>query len=400
MRTYERTHPWINFTADLSQAHPKLWIMLGECQSKCEHLSKAPLRPETARALHRIYLAKGVQATTGIEGNTLTEEQVLQHIDGKLSLPPSAAYLQQEIDNILQACNETLKQVAAGNPPRLSVERIQYLNACVLNKLYLAEDVEPGELRTYSVVVGNVYRGAPAEDGAYLLDRLCAWLNGPDFLPPVSMEPYGTVFALLRAIVAHLYLAWIHPFGDGNGRTARLVEFEILTVAGLPSPVTHLLSSHYNFTRTEYYRQLDMASKSNGDILPFISYAVQGFLDGLRDYVEKVWEQHYDIVWQSYVYDRFRSHSGEVHKRRRSLVLDLSSAGEAKTKAQISALTPELARAYAQKTDKTLGRDLNELIKMDLLVKEGDRYRAKTDIVLSLLPVSAQNTNGPRQEKR
>ena len=234
MRTYERTHPWINFTADLSRAHPKLWIMLGECQSKCEHLSKAPLRPETAQALHKIYLAKGVQATTGIEGNTLTEEQVLQHIDGKLSLPPSTAYLQQEIDNILQACNETLKQVAGGNAPSLSVERIQYLNARVLNKLNLAEGVEPGALRTYSVVVGNVYRGAPAEDGAFLLDRLCTWLNGPDFLPPVSMEPYGTVFALLRAIVAHLYLAWIHPFGDGNGRTARLVEFEILTAAGLP----------------------------------------------------------------------------------------------------------------------------------------------------------------------
>ncbi len=30
--------------------------------------------------------------------------------------------------------------------------------------------------------------------------------------------------AILRAVLAHLYIAWIHPFGDGNGRTARLAK--------------------------------------------------------------------------------------------------------------------------------------------------------------------------------
>jgi Fic family protein len=391
MRTYEKTHSWIKFTADLSRAHPKLWVMLGECQSKCEHLSKAPLRPETARELHQIYLAKGVQATTAIEGNTLTEEQVLQHIQGKLTLPPSTEYLQQEIDNIVQACKETIDHVIDGTVPKLSVERIKYLNASVLKKLKGNDEVEPGQLRTYSVLVGNVYRGAPAEDCEYLVDRLCDWLNGDDFLPPDTMGSYEMVFAILRAIVAHLYLAWIHPFGDGNGRTARLVEFEILNAAGLPSPVTNLLSNHYNLTRSEYYRQLDVASKSNGDVIPFILYAVQGFLDGLRGYVERVWQQHYDVVWRSYVHERFRNHSGEVHKRRRSLVLDLSRTGEAKTKSEIAILSPELAKTYARKTDKTLGRDLNELVKMGLLIKKDEHYHARTDVILGYLPVRAGN---------
>ena len=391
MRTYEKTHAWIRFRTDLSRVYLKLWLMLGECQSKCEHLSKVPLRPETARELSQIYLAKGVQATTAIEGNTLTEEQVLQHIRGELHLPPSTEYLQQEIDNIVRTCNETTRHVVAGTLPQLSIDRIKYLNACVLRNLSVSEEVQPGRLRTHSVLVGNVYRGAPAEDCVYLLDRLCDWLNGEDFQPPESIKAYGTVFAIVRAVVAHLYLAWIHPFGDGNGRTARMVEFEILNAAGLPSPVTNLLSNHYNLTRSEYYRQLDMASKSEGDIGPFILYAVQGFLDGLRDYVEKVWKQHYDVVWRSYVYEKFRNHSSDVHKRRRSIVLDLSRTGEAKTKSEIATLTPVLARAYAQKTDKTLGRDLNELVAMELLIKEGDRYRARTEVILSYLPARAKN---------
>jgi|GEM_PF-3928943 len=70
----------------------------------------------------------------------------------------------------------------------------------------------PGELRTHSVVVGNVCCGVPAEDVSYLLGRLCEWLNGPDFQASegsvIGME---TVYAILRAVVAHLYLAWGSP---------------------------------------------------------------------------------------------------------------------------------------------------------------------------------------------
>src|SRR5436305_1872818 len=85
-RQYERSHPWLTFSADLRSASPELWLMLGECQSKCEHLAKYPLRPEVADEIHRMYLAKGVLATTAIEGNTLTEEEVRQIIEGKLKL--------------------------------------------------------------------------------------------------------------------------------------------------------------------------------------------------------------------------------------------------------------------------------------------------------------------------
>ena len=79
----------------------------------------------------------------------------------------------------------------------------------------------------------------------------------------------------MKAVVAHLYIAWIHPFGDGNGRTARLLELQILLGAGFPVPTCQLLSNHYNQTRTEYYRELDLASHRRSPT-EFLVYALEG----------------------------------------------------------------------------------------------------------------------------
>src|SRR5436305_12681723 len=108
MRRYLETHSWLTFSANLKAAQPELWMMLGECQSKCEHLSKVPLRPDIAEQLHKMYMVKGVLATTAIEGNTLSEEEVEKILEGKSELPPSREYLGQEVSNIIDECNRIL----------------------------------------------------------------------------------------------------------------------------------------------------------------------------------------------------------------------------------------------------------------------------------------------------
>ncbi|MDX9971512.1 MAG: Fic family protein [FCB group bacterium] len=363
-------------------------MSLGECQSKCEHLSLSPLQPATAHELHLIYLAKGLQATTAIEGNTLTEEEVQKHLAGQLEVSPSREYLVQEVKNVESACNETLEAVEAGRPLELNVRRLKALNLKVLEKLDVGTEVVPGELRLYSVTVGNVYRGAPAEDCEYLLEKLFEWLEGGTFSPPDKMKSCGVSFAILKAILAHLYLAWIHPFGDGNGRTARLIEFQILLSSGVPAPAAHLLSNHYNQTRTEYYRQLDRASKSGGEVLPFIEYAAQGFLDGLKEQLTRVWGQNYEIAWRDYVYEVFRDKDGKSEVRQRLLALELSRREGPVSKADLAGLSPQLAQLYAQKTPKTLARDLDALLKRNLVILDQGAYRARKEIMLSFRPLT------------
>ena len=382
MRTFEQTHPWLKFSVDLRQAPFNLWIMLGECQSKCEHISWAPLLPEVQKRVHELYLVKGSLATTAIEGNTLSEKEVMLRLEQKLQLPPSKEYLGIEVDNIIEACNGIVQEVMQDKAPVLSLDRIRQFNEKVLSKLDLDEEIDPGQIRKHAVGVAR-YKAPLPEDCGYLVNRLCEWLNGPDFDFPKGM---AMVSAIVKAILAHLYLAWIHPFGDGNGRAARLVEFQILISSGVPAPAAHLLSNHYNQTRTEYYRQLDRASKSGGDVVAFLRYAVQGFLDGLRDQLKEIRDQQWEVVWRDHIWQHFRDRHTLTDQRRRKLVFALSKEPGLVPISRLSRLHPDLAVAYADKTNKAVLRDINALAKLGLVTKERSAVRARKEAILGFLP--------------
>jgi Fic family protein len=382
-RTYLATHPWITFSLDTSQAPYLFWMDLGAIQSKIEHVANALLPPEVAEELHQLYLAKGVHATTAIEGNTLSEVQVHDRIVKKAPLPESKEYLGKEIDNIVSTCNFIGKKVLHGKDTQLTVARIKNFNRSVLRNLPTEDNAIPGGFRKHSVGVAN-YRGAPWQDCPYLTERLCQWLND-EIKAPYRELSIG--FAVIKAILAHLYIAWIHPFADGNGRTARLVEFQILLSGRTPSIAAHLLSNFYNQTRTEYYRHLDLASKSREGPIQFIIYALRGLRDALDEQIQQIRIYQWEVAWRDYVYKKFRNQKGEAVDRRRLLALELPKAEKCKVLiSQLRRLTPEIAELYANKTIKTLNRDVNELLKMDLIQRVGKEVVANGAILTQLLP--------------
>ena len=209
-----------------------------------------------AQRLHRVYLIKGAAATTAIEGNTLSEDEVRARVEGTGDLTASREYLGVEVDNVVAAYNEIVDHLAAGGQGELR-RTASSSSTARAEGLELEDGVVPGEVRSHSVAVHG-YRGAPAEDCDHLLGGLCDWLDSQDFRH--DDPEWAFCLAVLRAVIAHLYLEWIHPFGDGNGRTGRLIEYQLLIASGLvSSPAAHLLSNHYNLTRNGYYRALDQA---------------------------------------------------------------------------------------------------------------------------------------------
>ena len=396
-REYARSHPWISFTVDLRAAAPRTWALLGEAVARCRQVAQAALPPAAAAEMDRLYLSRGARATTAIEGNTLSEAQVRARLESRLELPPSQEYLGREVDNILAACEAIRRAIRAGQPPRLSRGLVADYNRRVLAGLeeHLDAGVVPGEIPRHRVVVGR-YRGAPRQDCAYLLDRTCAWPEQePEGLAAAFTNPADgrLAMALLQAILAHLYVAWIHPFGDGNGRTARLLEFMLLTRSGVPAPAAHLLSNHYNLTRTEYYRQLDRSSRANsgrGDPVAFADYALQGLVDGLREQCAYVGNVQLTIAWQHLVYETFdREPPTAANVRRRALVLALGAQRQPAPKSTIPELTAALARSYAAKTDKTLTRDLNWLRERGLVARTAEGYRARIERMRGFLADAA-----------
>ena len=378
-------YPWITFELDLSEMAPQFWMLLGEARSKCNHLARVPLPKVYADQLHIVSLAKGAHATTAIEGNTLSEETVRAIVEQR-AVEASPEYQVREVENVLTAYNWVVNEIHAGRTPVLSPALIADFNRMVLDGLDDLEDhVVPGKLRTDPVVVGP-YRAPDASECASLLTQMCDWLNGPGFAGEGDMR---LPTAVIRASMAHLYLAWIHPFGDGNGRTARLCEFLVLVTSGVPTSAAHLISNHCNDTRDEYYRQLRFASESGGDVSKFLQYCAEGFVTGLGGQLQYVYDRQMRLTWQEHVAEQVTGRDPEMRYRRSLIATSLLGRGVV-AKRDLVRLTPELAAAYASCGPKTLTRDLNELVRLDLLMEEEGGYEARGDMLLNLLPLVVQ----------
>ena len=217
---------------------------------------------------------------------------------------------------------------------------------------------------------------------AELVEKLCDWIR-KEF-----HHEKGQTFsdAFIQAIVTHVYIEWIHPFGDGNGRTGRLLEFYILLRAGVPGIASHVLSDFYNNTRSEYYRQLENARKKN-DLSDFINYAVDGFYDGLMENLKSIQEKQIQVFWSNFIYEKFariKFTKRSAFTRKRDLILEIPLNREFSVD-EIPLLTPVIARNYATLRKVTLLRDLRELVSLDLLVKHGRKYKANTDVLTIML---------------
>ncbi len=356
--------------------------MLGECEAYVRALRDMPLKPQYRDKLLRVSLIKGAQATTAIEGNTLSEEEI-QKIEEGWSLPPSKEYLEIEVKNILAACNTLLKDVVYNDKSKIiSPDLIKDFHRMIAQNLGEHIDAIPGRFRDDNRVVGH-YKAPDYKYVPQLVDKMCNWLH-KEFHYIEGQTFYTSV---VEAIVAHVYLEWIHPFADGNGRTGRLLEFYILLRAGLPSIVSHILSNFYNETRSEYYRQLNNASKER-HLSKFIKYAIKGFRDGLKENLEIIQGNQFEIFWHNHIYESFANlkyTKKDAFKRKRELMLEFPIDREVDIN-EIQLLTPSIAKKYATLKRTTVLRDLKELQELNLIIKIGRKYLANTKILGASMP--------------
>ncbi len=367
------SHPWINFTVRMDRMHPKLWILLGECASKIAHMNGTPLMPAVAEEMRIAYLARGVMSTAAIEGNTLTVEQVEKRMAGKLALPPSQEYLGREIDNLQRAYDLVADGLSDETRCDVTEAEVVEFKRTILDGLTLEDGVRGGEYTARPHGVGG-YRAPSPQEIRELMPKLVEWINGEQWYQDELGNPLA--LQILRAIIAHLYIAWIHPFGDGNGRTARMLEADILARAGVPAISYHLLSTHYNQTRSDYYRVLSETSAApEGNPLAFVAYALQGLVDGLRQQIASVKEQHRTVVWRDYVHDALRGDTPKFQRLRR-LAIDLAGSPTPVKTDDLWLISRRVAAAYQGKTAKTVTRDIHELSARKLIIRRAGGWLA------------------------
>jgi Fic family protein len=365
------------------------WFLLGESSALVASIQNTAIRPDFRRELHKVALIKGAVATTAIEGNTLTEDQVRDLQEGKAELPESREYLQTEVENVIAALNTILRQAIDHRDVLISPELIREYHRMVGKNIGDAFVAVPGEFRHNDVTVGP-YRAPRHDEIPELIERLCEWLRN-EFHYERGQEFWE---AAVQAIVAHVYIAWIHPFSDGNGRTARLVEFFLFMRSGVPDIASHVLSNHYNLTRSEYYRHIDLAMRKN-DLSDFLLYAIRGFRDGLRNVLELIQENQRQITWNNYIYDVYDRWIDEAHQKRPSAKRKRNLLRRMPTDRWVSPeevlnLHSTLFRDYrGDEKSKTLSRDLTDLVTEKLLLREKRKYKANIEILKSFMAKSA-----------
>ncbi|ADK79890.1 Fic family protein [Sediminispirochaeta smaragdinae] len=366
-------------------------LLLGESIGIIHSITNTPILPEYRRKLLAVALIKGAQATTAIEGNTLTYEEI-ENIQSGGEVPPSKEYQKQEVRNVITALNTVLRQLVFD-------KHIEYITPNLLKRFHemigrnigMAFDATPGSFRKRNVIVGN-YRPPSSESVPKLIDKLCVWIKKEfQFGESQKIED-----AIIQAIVTHLYIAWIHPFSDGNGRTARLVEFFILMRAGIPDIASHILSNHYNETRTMYYRQIEHATQTQ-DLTKFIFYALQGFRDGLVAVLEQIQESQLVVSWKSHIFDVFKNLKknkqdlSSMNKRRRELILSLPM--DTYFDPSVSTFpNKEIENLYRKVSGRTFLRDIEFLRKLKLLsFEKGKGYRPYFETLKSHMALSIEH---------
>lgn len=382
MSKLHREYPHLLFKKQWTLSEKSL-LYLGQCAAYVKAINNTPILPHHYEQLMNVALMKGAQATTAIEGNTLSDEEI-KKIMGKQKLPPSKAYQEIEVKNIIEALNELLNEVLNNKIEHfVSVDLLKRFHKMVGKDLGEHFNAIPGQSRNNDVIVGS-YRCPDYRDVPMLLEKMCQWLR-EEFHYREKEQSFSEV--VIQAIVSHIYIEWIHPFGDGNGRTGRLVEFYILLRGENPDIASHILSNYYNLTKPAYYRQIEKATQER-DLSSFIEYALLGFRDGLVQTLEIIQKSQFENTWKSLIFGKFDEIRGtvteNVFKRRRTLALEMP-IGKFVSLSDVSNISVPLAKLYTNVSEKTVQRDMEKLVALQLVAEQDGKYIANTNILHSII---------------
>ena len=245
--------------------------------------NQLPILPQYADKLEKDVIMKSIHSTAGIEGNPLSEEEVKEVLD-KSDSEKLLKDSEREISN-LQIAYYSLKKVEIKSG-------IVFLDNAGTKNIHIMitrglenNDNKPGKYRSRGVEVGDkahggVYRPPKiGKDIEKLMSSFIEWINSKEV---ISLDP------IYRAALTHYHIGKIHPFGDGNGRTARFLEAFILRGAGYKY-APEMLSNYYYRNIDEYFILFrSTISNRKQDLTPFIEFMLDGIIWSLEQIQKKI----------------------------------------------------------------------------------------------------------------
>lgn len=246
-------------------------------------IDRAKILPKQELRLRRQATIRMTHHSTEIEGNQLDMRQVeALYANKKIDAPDRDIY---EVQNYLNALKYIEKTVAEGKPTTEAV--ILRIHKLVTSKTLAPQfcgRYRPGPVyvvrRRLGMPPETLYTGPDAKRVPQLMAELVDWL--------AKSEKKETNPVIVAAIV-HLEIAAIHPFNDGNGRTARALATLLLYQRGYDFRRLFALEDYYNTDRQAYYSAINVGKtfdKRKKDITAWLEYFTRGF----REEIDRVKE--------------------------------------------------------------------------------------------------------------
>lgn len=182
-----------------------------------------PLPPDLVKNLEDWYRVELTYTSNAIEGNTLTRRETALVLEKGLTVGGKSLREHLEAANHAQAIDWVRDQVRR-TPADLGERDMLAIHSLILKGI---DDINAGRYRNIAVrIAGSTVVLPNPMKVPDLMADFAAWLAGANDLHPVAL-----------AAEAHYRLVTIHPFVDGNGRTARLLMNLLLMMAGYPPAI-------------------------------------------------------------------------------------------------------------------------------------------------------------------
>lgn len=247
---------------------PQLLSLVESVAALRERIQSATIELSWVPALQKDTRTRNVHASTAIEGNPLTLEQVRALEEGR-ELAASDQRSQREVLNYFAGLRFVEKNA--------NKKTIRHNEVFALHRL-LAEGVmdqgQAGRYRTVAVRVGDYVPPPPSDVSGLMFELLEWWGNESSHLSPV-----------LSSAILHYRFEAIHPFADGNGRTGRALSLWELYRRGFDTHHIFSVDEYYWEDRPRYYAALTAVRCEGEDLSGWLEYCAEG----LRQTLERVW---------------------------------------------------------------------------------------------------------------
>jgi Fic family protein len=207
---------------------------------------------------------------------------------------------------------------------------------------------ESGRTQVVSGPIGKERVHFEAPEAQRLEAEMTAFLEW--FNASLSVDP------VLKAGIAHFWFVTIHPFEDGNGRTARAIADMALARADATPDRFYSMSSQIEAERKNYYRKLELAQRGDVDITDWLAWFL-GCLDRAIDGADKILAAvlHKAKIWQ-------RINLKPVNDRQRNVINRMLNDFE-------GFLSTSKYAKLAKCSEDTALRDIRELVERGILVR-------------------------------